>query len=233
MQKFNSKLVFAAAILALAAAVPSANAAMISFSLGSFGSDPLNVVVTLSDGADSATAGYLQIDLDVTPTGGSPNTGDLTGLFVGFDDEDAADPILLLQTFPTTTAGGAWFDPAGDVTAVLVPAPGGCNAFNGDGNVPINSVDVRFDLGICGSSGGSLTSTSVFLQGLSIGNVTAVGARAQSVGSGPNGGGGSSKLFLGDIPPPPPGDDEVPEPATVTLMGAGLLGLMYFRRRRK
>jgi len=32
---------------------------------------------------------------------------------------------------------------------------------------------------------------------------------------------------------PFPGGEEVPEPATVTLMGAGLLGLIYFRRRRK
>ena len=38
--------------------------------------------------------------------------------------------------------------------------------------------------------------------------------------------------FEWGTPPPPGGGEEVPEPATLTLMGAGLLGLMYFRRRR-
>lgn len=201
---------------------------MISFSLSNFGSDDVNFVVKLSDGADSADAGYLQIDVSVVPTVAFPNTGDINGLFVGFGDDNDAATILALNA-PSTTTGGAWY--GADVTELFSGGNGGCNNLNGAGGVPASSVDLGFTLGVCGSSSGLLTSSTVFLQGLEIGDLNAIGGRVQTVGLPPNGGGGSSKVFLGTIPPPP-GDEEVPEPATLTLMGAGLLGLIYFRRSR-
>jgi len=215
--------------------VPSAQAAMVQFPLVDFTGDDMEWVVKLSDGTDSDTAGYLQIDFSINSTGAAGTTGDITGLFLGFNDsvtQGQIDSIVDLAP-PQTAAGPAvtWF--GDDVTAVFEGASAGCNNLNGGDNPkPSSFIDIGFTLGVCGSSGGDLTSSTVYLQGITLAQINAVGGRAQSVGPAPNGGGGSSKLFLGTIPPPPGPDDEVPEPATVTLMGAGLLGLMYFRRRK-
>lgn len=204
---------------------------MISVELVNFGSSPINYIVELSDGTDSDQAGYLQIDVSVDPSGSFGATGDINGFFVGFEDSVSQSQIdAIVNLAPPQTAAGptvTWF--GDDVTAVFAGAAGGCNNLNGAGGVPAAAMDIGFTLGTCGSSGGGITSSTLYLQGVLIGDIQALGGRVQSVV--PAVGDDSSKLWLGTIPPPGP-SDEIPEPATVTLMGAGLLGLMYFRRRK-
>lgn len=218
----------AACLMAVAALllVPAAPAAMVSFGLDD-GFGIVDVNVTLEDtGVDEVTA-----TISVDPL--SFLTGDIFA--IGFGSTGAA---------PGIAGPEIWGDYSGAPFPIL-----GLSSIAGVGYIPW--VSIFIDEGI--------DSTEVTLSGVDVLDISLVGVAMNYLG--PNVGLNQTLPRLGGhthytgcghtcfecgpkVPPktfewgspdggPPGGGDEVPEPATVTLMGAGLLGLVYFRRRRK
>jgi len=199
---------------------PAAQGASISFFLDSYGSDPAGVRATLDD---MTNVGFLTVTLETDAIGDlGGQTADLRGLWLDFDpapDPDLEEADIMLITGILTEVA---FDTLNT---------GGGNNINGD--IP-NTFrgDLALEIGTSGMSPDDIQVFSVKIAGLNVSQVSGIAARATSVGGLNSTRSGSDKLFLARPDFPPTGDEEVPEPATLTLMGAGLLGLMYFRRRR-
>ena len=211
---------------------------MVNFNLVDFSGTGVDVNLVLTDVVDPGgnTGNFLEAFLEVDTSTGV--TGDLFGLFLALDENNLA-PTFNINNYLNETdfanLGGTSYVIGADVTGVGSGTnAGGGNNING---IPLNSttfIDLNFTFGTSGSSSGLLTSTSVYLRDLDVFDVLAAGARLQTVGSVPNGGGGSAKLFgyPDGFPPPNPDPDAVPEPATLTLFGAALVGLAFMRKRR-
>jgi len=225
-QSFRAVGLLAAAALVL---VPAAPAAMVSFGLDD-GFGFVDVDVTLEDVAPDT----VEATISVAP--GSPLTGDIFAIGIG--SSGAA---------PGISGDDVWGDYADAPFPIL-----GLSSIAGIGD---SFLSIFFDDDITSTV---LTLSGVSLEDISL---VGVGLHYLSVASnqtlpypgypggpvvvqtsGSYGHGHTCYFDCGPkvpkltfewgTPPPPGGGEEVPEPATLGLMGAGLLGLVYFRRRK-
>lgn len=209
-----------AACLSLALLALPAPAAIIATDLTSFGADPVSLRITLDD---ESMPGFLTISGIV----GDDPRGDIRGLFLDFDPElsgfdinsDVEDPDALITNRAFDTAN----------------LPGGVNVQGEIVNDGFDS-DLAFAFGSPGIGFDDISSFTVKLAGLTASEIAGVAARVMSVGpEGEQARPGSDKLFAGinDFAPVPgPDPSAIPESASVLLLGAGLLALAGWKRRR-
>jgi len=180
----------------------------VNFSMTNEGSD--NVTSIQAMVAD-ISAGKVGISIDVSQ---GPVVGDITGVFFDLND------INLLTIF-SITDGYNYITNAG----MVKKAP---NNSNIGGNVP--AFDVGVAVGNLGLTDDIQTLTIYVLgSGVEAAAFSRIGVRLQSVGD-VNGRDGSAK-YVGT----PGGSSNVfpvPEPATIILMGMGLLGVAAATRRK-
>ena len=202
---------------ALILSTTAANAAVISFALDSFGSDPVPLTVTLDD---ESMPGFLTFSGMV----GADPTGDILGAFLDIQPSlatfDLMNDVIDVEgnltdiAFNSTDLGGG-----NNVTGEIVN-----QGFVGD---------LAFAFGTPGIGSDDIKTFTLKLAGLTVADVNGVAVRVTSIGSPGGAREGSDKLFLGSPDfPPVPNPQEVPEPATLSLVGLALLGLVALKKRR-
>ena len=185
------------------------------FIISEFTGDDIDMEFTFADLIDGS------VDIGVSITSTSPNTGDITGVWLGINDA-LFDPSTILVSDVTVTP--SIFDviiPAGIDLGFGVTLTGGSGIF----------FDFDLDFGVRQDDpppGNTMVDSLIInigTTGIAASLFDEAGARVQSSGPAPDGGGGSSKLIGGAV-------TQVPEPGTLTLLGIGLLGMGLVRRRR-
>ena len=178
-----------------------------------------------------AAIGEAQLSLEVTDVGGSQvrfifaNAGPAASSIadVYFDDGGAGQSIFLADLSSITNGTGVNFSegasprnlPGGNSQPYVFSAN-----FSADSNAPVqpNGVNPGESLGILFDLAMGQTFNSLLMGMLN--NELRVGIHVQGFD------GGGSESFINNPNP-------VPEPSTLILLGAGLVGLAYARRNRK
>jgi hypothetical protein len=191
-----------------------AQAAVIKIDLNSFGSDPVDLTVTLDD---ESMPGFLTF----SGTVGADPTGDILGAFLDIEPSLASFDLtndvidvtgtLSASAFSTTNLGGG-----NNVNGQIVNL-----GFSGD---------LAFSFGSPGIGSDDIKTFTLQLAGLTVADVSGVAGRVTSVGAPGGTRGGSDKLFLPDTSFQPA--QAIPEPSTISLLGFALLGLAALSRRR-
>jgi len=169
--------------------------------------------VTVAD-----TAGGVKVTADIAdPINVGLTKGDILGLGFQIVDESLLSGI--------TTVDG---DPSGIITGTCFDA-NNCDVFKGGSGSPGTDFDIVISLGANGASAGFVQTLSFEMLGIGISEAQfdeqSVGMRVQSIEGTEVYTARSSKL-IGS------GSTSVPEPGTLVLIGAGLLGIGVFPRRR-
>lgn len=209
-------------IAALLVILPqSAMATQITYDLTTVvdGSTPADATLTVDD---STTPGAIQFDLEVIV---DPNIGDLRGVF--FD---------LVGEFPAgLTEEAIWGDHITDtvIDENSVTGTGGGNVIN-----PLGPFDVGLEIGFSGLATkqgveGDIQYTTFYVSdlggALDASSFENFAVRMTSVGTVDGDREGSSKL--GEVTSTTPGTSEAPEPATMFLLGSGLIALVGYRKK--
>ena len=222
MRRLAISLAFA---LGLSIGAAHSSAAVISFELQHGFPEDLRVDATLDD----SIAGSVKLDINVVTDGDNPLTGDIFAVGIGFSSD------------PTSYSNGdVWGDYDGAILSFL-----GLDSVYGIG-------DSFFSLFL----NDSITSTSFIFEGVGLSDFALIATALHYVhdpspqpeilfstrGSdrchqcGRTSCEHKPEYTLAkkwDTVPPPPGEEEVPEPATLTLMGGALLALIAIRRKRQ
>lgn len=221
-----------------------ANAATISYDLCPFTGDPLHVSLKI----DNDTLGFLTFNLSVDPNVVLPNIGDLRGFFFNIEPF----PGTLLPANFNGVSYKSW-DAAGNktssvlgnmVTQVMIADEGVTNLGGGNVISPGGPFDVGLEFGTAGigsddisqitfrmSTLGSIQLSHLQADTDSLGML--FGARATSVGPPGTDRSGSTKISEVGVCPKNRAPAYIPEPATLLLLGSGLIGLAVVRRKFK